>query len=79
MGSMMLENRVAKRLLSLQERKVGLFKKDQAVEAEAPSRLQKSGIRPLAAEDRDQLIRFAALSPRRTCFSSNETSPIWPR
>ena len=63
MGSMTLENRVGNRLFSLQERKVGLFKKKQCSGAKASSRLQKSRIRPLAAEDRDPLITFVGALP----------------
>ena len=60
MGSIMLENRRGKGLpSSLQEWEVGRFDKKQAVEAEVRSRLPVSGIRPLAAEDREPVIAFA--------------------
>ncbi len=63
MASIMLENRGGERLFSLKEWEVGLFNEEPVIEAEAESCRRAPHIRPLAADDRQQMLAFARALP----------------
>ena len=78
MASIMLEI-VAERLFSLKEWEVGLFNEEPVIEAEAESCRRAPHIRPLAADDRQQMLAFARALPEEDLLFLNETSPSRPR
>jgi L-amino acid N-acyltransferase YncA len=63
MASIVLETRGGERLNSWPEWETGFFQEEPAITAEAAPRRRTSGIRPLAAEDREPLLTFARALP----------------
>ena len=63
MASVMLENRRGRQLASLWQEEAGFCQRTQATVARTRPRLRTVDIRPLAAEDRREVIRFARALP----------------